>query len=226
MVKPILLVHGAWHGSWCWRPVAERLEKQGIPVHTVDLPLTSLADDAHAVEKKLNLIADAAVLIGHSYGGMVISEAAAGRDDVDHLVYLCAFCPEPGESLNDLAKSGERVRLADGFRVDDEGRVTVDPEIAPEALYGDCAVRDVIAAISRLRPLEMPCFATKATAAAWQSLPSTYVVCTEDQAIHVELQRRMATRAEEVVTWETSHSPFMSQPDRVAEFFAKIADDA
>lgn len=193
-------------------------------MHTVDLPLTSLADDAHTVKKKLNVIAEDAILVGHSYGGMVISEAAAGRDDVDHLVFLCAFCPEPGESLNDLAKTGARVRLADGFRVDDDGRVTVDPEIAPEALYGDCAVRDVFAAVSRLRPLQMPCFATKASAAAWQKIPATYVVCTEDQAIHVDLQRQMAKRAGDVVTWETSHSPFMSQPDRVAEFFGELAD--
>src|SRR4051812_9377628 len=107
----IVLVHGAWHGSWSWAKVVPLLERQGLAVRTVDLPSTgpdvdalgSLDDDVTALTAVLDELAGPKILVGHSYGGLPITEAGAGRDDIAHLVYVCAFMLDLGQSLLDAA---------------------------------------------------------------------------------------------------------------------------
>lgn len=223
MSKPIVLIHGAWHGGWCWEPVVAPLRARGHEVHAPDLPLTGLHEDAAALRDTLDRAGGASVLVGHSYGGMVINEAAHDRDDIDHLVFLCAFCPDSGEDLNDLYGRGEPVPLAAGLRVHDDHTVSVDPGVAPEAFYADCPAAAVEAALARLRPIGTRCMTTAAGGAAWRRIDSTYVVCTEDRAIHPTLQREMAERSRSVVSWDLSHSPFLSEPERVGVFLADLA---
>ncbi len=223
MSKPIVLVHGAWHGAWCWEPTVGALRARGCEVNALELPLTNLQDDAAEVRRALDATAGDAVLVGHSYGGMVINEAALGRSDVAHLVFLCAFCPDTDENTNDLYGKGVRVPLADGMQRHENHTVTVDPAVAPEAFYKDCPPEAIEHALARLRPLGTRCMSTRASGAAWREIDSTYVVCTEDQAIHVALQQEMARRARHVVTWETSHSPFVSRPDLMADLLGGLA---
>ena len=148
---------------------------------------------------------------------MVVTVAAAGRSDVSHLVYLCAFMPEVGESLFALTGGG----LAPWIDVLEDGRTIPDLVHRAEVSYADCDEETRANAIARLRPQVTPPFEETVTAAAWRTIASTYVVCTEDESLPVEVQRNVfAPRAGEVVELVSSHAPFFSQPERVAELLA------
>lgn len=220
----VVLVHGAWHGGWCWERVVPLLEEAGVAVHTVELPSVGasagsgadLSGDAAAVRATLDTLSGRALLCGHSYGGMVISLAGARHANVRRLVYLCAFMPDDGQSLLDIV--GEPPQWIQEL----EGGLTLpDLDQAPDVFYGDCDDDTVQAAVARIRPMSGAPFAEAVPVPAWHDVPSTYVVCAEDAAIPPELQRDlMSPRAQEVVTLQASHSPFFSQPEAVAEILA------
>jgi len=231
----VVLVHGAWHGAWCWEAVVPLLDDRRIPSIAVDLPghgddpgpLSDLDGDARAVRAVLDRLDDA-VVCGHSYGGAVISVAAADHPAVRHLVYLTAFPLAPGESPMDAAAdivppNAGTSELADAIRFQDDGIVVLDEEVVVSALYADCAPDVAAKAAARLGPQAVAELRGVAPHAAWQSIPSTYVVCTEDHAVTPALQRALATRCTHVVEWPTSHSPFLSRPDLVAELLAELA---
>jgi pimeloyl-ACP methyl ester carboxylesterase len=221
----IVLVHGAWHGSWTWERVVPLLEGRGLAVRTVDLPSIGAAPDsgaclegdAAAVRAVLDEVDGPVLLCGHSYGGMVISQAAAGHPAVARLVYLCAFMPEAGESLNGITGGPPPWIVAL-----DDGRMLSDLTKAPDTFYADCDSETCERAVARLRPMPVAPFEDPVHSPAWKELPSTYVVCTQDQAIPPELQQEVfAPRADEVLVLKKSHSPFFSAPTVVAELLAE-----
>jgi pimeloyl-ACP methyl ester carboxylesterase len=222
--KPtIVLVHGAWHGSWCWQRVIPSLEKRGVPTLAVDLPSvgaapgagTDLSADAARVESVLQGVSGPVVLCGHSYGGMVISRVAA--QNVARLVYLCAFMPLEGQSL--VAAGGGK--QAPWIQMLEGGLMLPDPSRTGELFYGDCAADVQEWARSRIRPQASATTLEPVAHPSWRNIPSTYVVCTQDRAMPVEAQRNgFAPRATEVVELESSHSPFLSQPQVVADLLA------
>ena len=223
----VVLVHGGWHGSWCWAKVVPLLAGRGLSVRTIDLPSidadpddrSALSGDAAAVTGLLDEIQEPALLCGHSYGGMVITQAAAGRQDVARLVYLCAFMPDVGESLLSITS----VR-APWIVVREDGRWLPDPEQAAATFYADCDAETQRTSIARLRPMPTAPVEEPVSSAPWRDIPSTYVVCTQDMAIPVEWQReRFAPRAHDVVELRASHSPFFSQPLAVADLLAERA---
>jgi len=225
----VVLVHGAQHGSWCWERVVPLLEGRGLRVTTVDLPSTgpegderpSLADDVAAVRAALDAVDGQKLLVGHSYGGTVITAAAAGRDDVSRLVYLCAAMPDAGESGASLF---ERAGIDASWLIMDGGLMLPNREAAGELFFGDCDPATREAAIERLRPMSLVPHGELVPEAGWHAIPSTYVVCTLDQAIPPDVQRGLfAPRAEEVIELEASHSPFYSQPEAVAGLLADRA---
>jgi pimeloyl-ACP methyl ester carboxylesterase len=225
-----VLVHGAWHGPWCWDRVTPLLKAADIDFYAVDLPsmnvnagyVTTVHDDAADLRRTLDALEEPAVVVGHSYGGMVITEGAADHPNVRHLVYLAAFMPDVGESLNNLIARQPNPLLAGALRIDAERRSTLASESIGPAFYNDCDDATVAWASERLRPM-LSESSESVRAAAWKTMPSTYVVCSEDKAIPPELQRWMAHRASHVVEWNTSHSPFASQPKLVADLIASIA---
>jgi pimeloyl-ACP methyl ester carboxylesterase len=228
MQRTVVLVHGAWHGAWCWERVIPLLDSAAIPAVVFDLPSVShdnatLHDDADYVRGALDSIDGDVVLVGHSYGGAVIT-AAGVHPNVAHLVYLCAFALEVGESVqkNSLTGGEGANELATALVVGD-GVITVDPERAVGAFYHDCAPDVAAAAIERLRPESLAALAGEVGAAAWHDKPATYVVCTEDRALPVALQRSNAARIGESVDWPTSHSPFLSRPDLVADLLIGLS---
>lgn len=225
----VILVHGAWGGSWCWERVVPLLEERGVRAIAVDLPSMGadpadppdLSADAAAVAGVLDETGGTFVLCGHSYGGMVVTVAAAGRSDVGQLVYLCAFMPDVGESLFALTGGG----LAPWIDVLEDGRTIPDLVHRAEVSYADCDEETRTSAIARLRPQVAAPFAEIVTTAAWRTIPATYVVCTEDESLPVAVQREVfAPRAGEVVELVSSHAPFFSQPERVAELLADAAE--
>lgn len=216
-MSTVVLVHGAWHGRWCWEGVVAALRQRGVEPEAVELPLTSFADDTAVARKAIKAAGPGVVVCGHSYGGMVISEAADGLPGVKRLVYLAAFMCEPG--VNGLAVMGsDPSPLMSALVVDDRG-LTVDPNRLHEVFYADSDPAVVPGLSERLRP--MPASDSSArTRAAWKSVPSTYIVCTEDRAIMPSLQRSMAAKAQEVVEWNTDHSPFLTRPAQLADLLA------
>ena len=221
----VVLVHGAWHGSWCWSKVIDLLDRAGIPVVAVELPLTSLADDAACVRAATDAVDGPVVLCAHSYGGVVITQAGTGAN-VEQLVFLCALAVEAGYSamhptdVKDLPPTELGAALV--FSADGSS-VGLDPDRGRVALYRDCDPADAEAAVARLRPMAVACLASPATVVAWHDRPSTYVVCTADLTVHPELQRVLARPFTTVVEWELGHSPFLSRPDLVAELLGDLA---
>lgn len=220
----MVLVHGAWHGAWCWEKVVPLLAKDGVDVTTIDLPLTSFDDDVQVTSDALARVGRPVVLCGHSYGGAVIT-AAGHAPDVEHLVYLTAFACDEGESPAATAVGVDlpSTDLASAFVVQDDGTATLTRDGAVKGLYHDCDRADVEAALARLRPLHMSCFTTPLGPPAWGEKPATYVVCTDDRAIHPALQRHMAARCTTTVEWPTAHSPFLNRPDLVARLLTDLA---
>lgn len=218
-----VLVHGAWHGPWAWTPVLAGLEARGHAVETVALPSTGddpaalgdLAADVAAVHGVLNGIDGRAVLVGHSYGGIPITQASAYRDDVSHLVYVCGFMLDVGESL----WGGLGGEAPPWFEMIADGAAIL-PRDPARVFYAD--VDPVIAerSAARLRPQSTASFRSPVTAAGWHHIPSTYVVTKQDQVIPPAAQEQMASHASRVYRIDTSHSPFLSQPNEVVDLVA------
>jgi pimeloyl-ACP methyl ester carboxylesterase len=209
----VVLVHGAWHGAWCWAAVQAELDGRGVPTLAVDLPghgastlpFTDLAGDAAHVADVVARVARPVVLVGHSYGGAVIGEAGA-RGEVRALVDV-VYPPTP---------VGTAV-------VRTEGLMTIDPAQATISFYAQCATPAAEAAIARMGPQPVATFVQRASVAAWHDRPSTYVLCSRDNAIHPLHQAAMAERCGEVVTLDADHSPFMSATTGVVDVIERVA---
>jgi pimeloyl-ACP methyl ester carboxylesterase len=212
-----VLVHGAWHGAWCWDGVVAELKYRGIASTAVELPLTGLAADVATARIAIEAAAPGSVVIGHSYGGSVISLAAAGVPGIARLIYLAAFLAEADADTLAMITP----ELGQAIRAEDDGSITVDPASAAEVFYGDAEPDVVAEMVSRLRPLTLDLAAPPGVEVAWKSVPATYVVCSSDRAIQVDAQRQMARRAETVLEWPTDHSPFLTRPAAVAELAAR-----
>ena len=235
MSATVILVHGAWHGAWCWERVVPELTARGIDTVAVDLPghgaspepFGDMYGDAASVRRAIDAVDGPVVLCGHSYGGIVITEAATGHPAVQHLVYLTAFQAEIGESAMASVPTppdGEPSDLAAAVRFSDDGAVaTVDPDLATAAFYHDCTPDDAARAVARLGAQPTVTFSQAVTAAAWHDIPSTYVVCTDDRAIATSLQRALGARATHTEDWPTSHSPFLSRPALVVDLLERLA---
>jgi pimeloyl-ACP methyl ester carboxylesterase len=154
------------------------------------------------------------VLVGHSYGGLVISRAAGDGADVEHLVYVAAVLVDGADSYLERAAEFPLSPLAARIAVSDDGRIVVPPDAAIDGFYNTCDRRDAEAAATRLRPTAAECLATPAGAEPWRAVPSTYIVCDQDRAVPPEMQRWMAERAGRVLTYDTDHSPFLSMRER------------
>ncbi len=225
MTASLLLVHGAWHGSWAWDPLLGHLD--GLDARTVDLPssgddpatLGDLRADAEVVRTALAGTHGPVVVVGHSYGGVVISEAATADADAAHLVYVCAFQLDEGESLF-AAVGGE---APPWWEVHDGHVAATTPE---EVFYADCPADLTSAAVGRLGLQSRAALEQPLTRAAWREVPSTYVVCEADQALPLFAQEQMAQRAGDVVRLPDGHSPFLSSPAELARVLRRIAEEA
>ncbi|MFJ9627667.1 alpha/beta fold hydrolase [Streptomyces sp. NPDC101175] len=227
--KPtVVLVHGAFADSSSWDAVTARLQRQGYPVLGVANPLRGLASDSAYVSSVLDTIPGPVVLVGHSYGGAVITDAAVGHANVKALVYIAAFAPDQGES--GLAILGEHP----GSEL--PSALTVRPFPGGQDAYVDPAAfrqvfaADVPAARTRLmaagqRPVALAAFAEPSGTPAWRTIPSWFLVAGADRAIPPAAERAMALRAgshTEVVRG-ASHAVLVSHPDATAHIIEAAA---
>lgn len=229
MSTPVLLVHGAWAKGWAWGFVQAELEKRGVTSVTVDLPSadpepSTMADDAAAIRAGLDGIGGPAVVVGHSYSGVPVTQAAAGEDRVAHLVYVCGILPQEGDSTGSLmAEDPTPSRLGEAIVATDDGLSTLDPAGAKQFLFNDVTQETADPIIAALGTHRLSVFGESPTSLGWREHPVTYVLTTRDQVFSPELQRRMAGSAGEVVEVDAGHIPQLSRAAELAEVIARAA---
>jgi pimeloyl-ACP methyl ester carboxylesterase len=219
------LVHGAWHGAWCWELLVPELERRGHRTVTMDLPSE---DPAATFETYADVVAAAlpeepAVVVGHSLGGLTIPLVPARRE-VLKLAYLCALVPALGRSFAEQVGSEEGM-LSSGYETgmserDPEGRRTwIDPEAAREYMYADCSPDLARVAFERLRLQAGTPYLRPFPLDAYPAVPATYIVCGEDRLVGPDWSRRVASEwlGADLVELGGSHSPFLSRPAELAD---------
>ena len=215
-VRNIVIVHGAFVDASGWRQATEILERRGFNVTLVQEPITSLADDIAATRRVLDLQTGPTLLVGHSYGGMVITEA--GNDPkVAGLVYVAAFQPDKGESVASLASSKPAGSMS--IRETRDGKyLYLDPAAFPAKFAADLP-NDEAAFLAKSQVFaSKEIFTAKVGDPAWRWKKSWSIVATQDRAINPDLERSMAQRAGSKVTEITaSHVVFASQPEKTAD---------
>ena len=220
----ILLIHGAWADGSCWSKVVLLLRDKGYNVTAAQIPLTSLADDIWVTQRLLSAQKGPTVLVGHSYGGAVITGAANNAPDVKALVYITAFGLDEGESLDSLSKQGPAPAGAAAIEADDNGYLWINREKFHSAFAADATNDEAYVMAAVQKPLHVAAFTGEESAAAWKTIPSWYLVCTNDQMIPPPAQELMAKRMGATVkSVASSHSPFVSHPEAVAEVIALAA---
>jgi pimeloyl-ACP methyl ester carboxylesterase len=230
-----VLVHGAWHGAWCWEKIAPLLAARGHDVRAIDLPghgddptppgAVGFDDYMERMGGVLSEPGEPPILVGHSLGGAVITGAAdrwPGR--IRALVYLCAILPDAPDAMSRFQATP---LLMAGVRPAPDGSVMdLDPAVVREAFYHDCSEPDAARAAARLRPQPARGFQMTFELAPerFGRVPRHYVECTEDRAIDLATQRGMHAKTSCTVhTLAASHSPFFSMPERLAEVLERAA---
>ncbi len=231
-----VLVHGAFSGSWYWQPLVPELQARGHTVEAIDLPghgedrtppeAVTLEAYGEAVAELLRA-GEPAVLVGHSMGGMVVTQAAAkARDHVDRLIYLTAFLPRDGQSLQELAGYPESDDAVQRNLVVEPPVGWLTAEATAEALYSRCSAEQIAWAVPLGQPQPLaPLGDAVELAGGIDEIDRYYVCCTEDKAISIALQRRMIADSpcNEVVEIVADHSPFLSATVELAGVLDRLA---
>lgn len=223
-VRNVVLVHGLYADGSSWGKVIALLQAKGLNVTSVQNPLTSFADDVSAVKRALDGQDGPTVLVGHSYAGMVISEAGEDRK-VAGLVFVAARAPDAGEDYPALTRKFPTAPASAGLRWDahDYGRLTESAFVTDFA--GDLPKEEALALHAAQKPFSRSITTAKTTAAAWRKKPSWYIVSRDDRTIHPDLQRFMAARMKAKTTeLDASHVPMLSRPAEVAEVILAAVD--
>ncbi len=238
-----VLIHGAWHGSWCWEKVVPLLRQAGHRVETPDLPghgqdrtpirEITLAAYTKRMCETLDAQAEPVILVGHSMGGVIITQVAEERPDkIQTLVYLTAFLPQNGESLLQIARKNVDSLLTPNLLANEEQGVFTFKEGAPlkEIFYGDCRDEDVARAKSLLVPQAIAPMATpvRITSECFGRVPKIYIECLLDRAISPSIQNMMylATPCHTILSMETSHSPFFSAPQELVSYLTSLSSQS
>lgn len=220
----LLLVHGAWHSGKGFASLITELEKLNIKAKAIELssvaqkgePIGDMYKDAEIVRREVSKL-DNCVVLGHSYGGLPITQGLVGLRNVQKLIYLTAFMLDEGETLYAACGSQDPawwVRTPDNLRL-----TTENPG---EIFYNTCDKATADSAIAMLREQSLEAFNQPITKLSWKEINSTYIICEKDNAIPVFAQEAMSQRANCVVRLNTDHSPFLSDPKGLAKTISEI----
>jgi pimeloyl-ACP methyl ester carboxylesterase len=225
-VRNVVIVHGAWADGSSWSKVIPLLQAKGLHVVAVQNPLTSLADDVAATKRAIALQDGPVLLVGHSYGGVVITEV--GNDPrVAGLVYVAALAPSEGESVASVTKPFPPAPLGSEVRADAEGFLTVTPKGIAEDFAQDLPDSEKQLLTATQGPTAAAVFGATVTTAAWKSKPSWYVIASNDRAVAPELQKAEAAAMKATsITVPSSHVPMLSHPKEVADLIEQAATKA
>src|SRR5579863_10125352 len=223
-VKNVVLVHGAFADGSGWRPVADILIKDGYTVSMVQEPMTSLADDVAATKRVLDLQQGPTILVGHSYGGVVVTEAG-NAPNVVGLVYIAAFIPDNGQSALDLL--GQAPAANNDLRATNDGFLYIDPAKFAADFAADLPPAEASFMAHSQMMLAKAAAAGTVTTAAWHKKKSWALIATLDHNINPDLERIMAKRAgSETIEVAGSHAVYVSKPDEVARLIERAAKAA
>ncbi len=220
----VMLVHGAWADGSCWSKVIPLLQAKGFDVTAAQIPLTSLADDIAVTRRLLGMQTGPTVLVGHSYGGAVITGAATETPEVKALVYITAFGLDEGESLDGLSKQGAPSPGSAAIWPDKNGFLWINREGFQKAFAADASQSEAALMAAVQKPLSVASFTGKEGAPAWKTIPSWYLVSTDDKMIPPPAQEFMAKRMGATVqSVAASHASFVSHPQEVADVIGLAA---
>ena len=235
--KRFLLIHGACHGAWCWERVVPLLEASGHRVLTPDLPgrgdkgapgwRWTLKAYADAIVEEAQQAGGPVIAVGHSMGGPVISAAAeAAPEWFERLVYVSAFLPIDGDSLVSIAAMDKHSDLHGASRVSwPKGVVVINPDRLAPVYYGDCSKADLDWVGARIVPESLrPSLAKVRLTKRFQSVPRSYIRCTQDRGLSIQMQDRLMERqpCQHVASLDASHSPFLSMPDKFVAALSSV----
>jgi pimeloyl-ACP methyl ester carboxylesterase len=212
----VLFVHGSFFSSWTWIPLMERLAARGVDSHTVDLPFTSLADDVLVVQDKiaeLRLRGNVSVVC-HSYTGITVAAAA---HDAQHLVFIAARMPAVGESQAGISPEWGNPDFRTCINFAADGTLSLE-DGATEFLFHRSPNSLARLAMANRRSMKSEIPEEPMENPAWTTVPSSYVVCTDDRAVRLDQQRMRAGWAKHSIEIDCDHSPFFSAPDETANF--------
>ncbi|WP_022823676.1 alpha/beta fold hydrolase [Hymenobacter norwichensis] len=215
-VRNIVLVHGTWADGSSWAKVIPLLQTEGYHVTAVQNPLTSLADDVATTTRAIALQDGSVLLVGHSWGGVVITEA--GNDPkVVGLVYVAAAAPEEGQSFLELVQTATATPGNDEIRPDASSFVSMSPKGIMEDFAQDLPKQEQQLLIATQGPQAFAALKDKITQAAWKTKPSWYIVASNDRMINPDLERTLAKKMKATtITLASSHVAMLSQPAEVA----------
>ncbi|WPU66821.1 alpha/beta fold hydrolase [Peredibacter starrii] len=221
-IDTVVFVHGAFADGSSWNKVITSLQKSKINVISVQNPLTSLADDAAAAKRVIEAQPGKVLLVGHSWGGAVISEAG-NNEKVAGLVYVAAFAPNDGQSANESVKAFPAAPGIQKLSPDTNGYISLSKEIMATDFAQDLKKDETNLMTATQGPIAGKCFDDKVTTAAWKTKPNWYIVTSKDRMINPDAQKNLAKQMNATVTTiGSSHVPMISRPKEVA----KVITDA
>lgn len=223
-VKNIILVHGAWGDASHWRHVIPPLHAKGYNLAAVQNPLTSLADDIDRTSRLAAAQDGPTLLVGHSYGGAVIT-GAGHQDNVVGLVYIAAFAPDEGDSLGGIFARREPPSGAAGIRPDKDGFLWLEQSTFRQNFGQDLDETDALVMAIAQKPIAGRCFEDKSGPPAWKAKPSWYQVSSGDHMIPPETEQWMAERmnARKTITLDASHASLASHPGEIVALIDEAA---
>lgn len=224
----LLLVHGSWHGPWCWEQLVPELDKLDLRSATVALPsvgrdpraLGSMLDDANAIDAAVKSIEGDVIVVAHSYGGVPATQAKYD-DRVRHIVYIGAFMPDFGQSLVSLLPPGP---LPPFVIANEDGSTAVNPDLVYQSFYPDVPTEIAVRATERLALHHIGAVTAPVTRCAWREIESSYVLLTDDQPCPTAVQRQLVHQAKQHYEMSGGHFPFMSRPAEVASLLRRVVE--
>jgi pimeloyl-ACP methyl ester carboxylesterase len=219
-----VLVHGAWADGSSWNKVTTELQRRGFKVVAAQLPLTSLTDDATALRRVLRRQDTPVVLVGHSYGGAVVTAAAGEDSQVKALVYVAAIVPDEGETVGEIFGCVAPHPKAPKLQPDSDGLLWVTADAFRDAIAPDASTEETALMAAIQKPIALECLGERMTQPAWKRKPSWFLIAENDRMVAPETQLYTAERMKSrIVSLPIDHSPMASRPDAVIGLISDAA---